>query len=323
MLPNKCNPSLVLCIPRTSLNKLKVFVLSRQFLTTPNFSKIFLIFFFYSASSPNNPCKPKSYLFRTNQSPTDLHLFNSLPPNVSNLSFWGNRNHYFYPTIFFSILFYSQSLDSPLSIFLNLFPSRTNSHKFVWICNLDYKFSELLKVAKGERFYNFWPWISKDFCFQKFWDTWEYSFIKVYLQYVQRCLITFFSFKWIALSLKIQNGKYYVSKTYRTSLVVQWLRICLPMRGTRVGALAQEDPTCHGATGPVCHNCWAWGLEPTSHNCWAHVPQLLRPACLEPVLRNERPRQWEAHAPQQGVAPCSPPTGESLHIATKTQHSHK
>ena len=62
----------------------------------------------------------------------------------------------------------------------------------------------------------------------------------------------------------------------RASQVAQWLRICLPMRGTRVRALAREDPTCCGATKPV------------SHNYWAHVPQLLRPGRLEPVLRNKR-----------------------------------
>ena len=38
------------------------------------------------------------------------------------------------------------------------------------------------------------------------------------------------------------------------SLVVQWLRICLPMQGTRVRALVWEDPTCRGATGPVSHS---------------------------------------------------------------------
>ena len=38
------------------------------------------------------------------------------------------------------------------------------------------------------------------------------------------------------------------------SLVAQWLRILLPMQGTRVRALVREDPTCHGATKPVCHN---------------------------------------------------------------------
>ena len=40
----------------------------------------------------------------------------------------------------------------------------------------------------------------------------------------------------------------------RASLVAQWLRICLPMQGTRVRALVWEDPTCHGATKPVSHS---------------------------------------------------------------------
>ena len=39
-----------------------------------------------------------------------------------------------------------------------------------------------------------------------------------------------------------------------TSLVAQWLRICLPMQGTRVQALVRKDLTCHGAAKPVCHN---------------------------------------------------------------------
>ena len=38
------------------------------------------------------------------------------------------------------------------------------------------------------------------------------------------------------------------------SLVAQWLRICLPMQGTRVRALVWEDPTCRGVTRPVSHN---------------------------------------------------------------------
>ena len=38
------------------------------------------------------------------------------------------------------------------------------------------------------------------------------------------------------------------------SLVAQWLRICLPMQGTRVRALVWEDPTCRRATRPVSHN---------------------------------------------------------------------
>ena len=44
------------------------------------------------------------------------------------------------------------------------------------------------------------------------------------------------------------------NKWYRASLVAQWLRVCLPMQGTRVRALVWEDPTCRGATGPMSHN---------------------------------------------------------------------
>ena len=43
-------------------------------------------------------------------------------------------------------------------------------------------------------------------------------------------------------------------KMFWASLVTQWLRICLPMQETRVRSLAQEDPTCRGATKPMCHN---------------------------------------------------------------------
>ena len=43
-------------------------------------------------------------------------------------------------------------------------------------------------------------------------------------------------------------------KGVRASLVAQWLRIRLPMQGTRVQALVQEDPTCRRATKPVSHN---------------------------------------------------------------------
>ena len=39
-----------------------------------------------------------------------------------------------------------------------------------------------------------------------------------------------------------------------TSLVVQWLRICLPMQGTQVQLLVWEDPTRRGATKPVRDN---------------------------------------------------------------------
>ena len=40
----------------------------------------------------------------------------------------------------------------------------------------------------------------------------------------------------------------------RASLVAQWLRICLPMQGTRVRALVWEDPTCRRVMKPMRHN---------------------------------------------------------------------
>ena len=46
-----------------------------------------------------------------------------------------------------------------------------------------------------------------------------------------------------------------IKNVFRASLVAQWLRICLLMQGTRVRALAWEDPTCRRAAGPVSHNC--------------------------------------------------------------------
>ena len=39
-----------------------------------------------------------------------------------------------------------------------------------------------------------------------------------------------------------------------TCMVAQWIRIHLPMQGTQVRSLVQEDPTCHGATKLMCHN---------------------------------------------------------------------
>ena len=63
--------------------------------------------------------------------------------------------------------------------------------------------------------------------------------------------------------------------------------------GTWVWALVREDPTCCGATKPMCHNYWACTLQPMSHNYWAHVPQLLKPAHLEPVLCNKRSHRNE------------------------------
>ena len=51
-------------------------------------------------------------------------------------------------------------------------------------------------------------------------------------------------------SSKIRN------ETQGTSLVVQWLRICLPTQGTWIWSLVWEDPTCCWAAKCLCCNYW-------------------------------------------------------------------
>ena len=149
---------------------------------------------------------------------------------------------------------------------------------------------------------------------------------------------------WLVWSLRQLCNVLLLSPFYRwikwdsrgcgTSLVAHWLRICLPVQGTRVQALVQEDPTCHWATKPVHRNYWACALELTSHKYRARAPQLLKPTCprarvpqllgpctatTEPVcckywteaqapracaLQQEKPPKWEARALQWRIAPA-------------------
>ena len=56
-----------------------------------------------------------------------------------------------------------------------------------------------------------------------------------------------------------------------TSLVAQWLRIHLPMKGMRVRSLVWEESTCLRATKPVYHKCWyPCALEPELHSRSQH-----------------------------------------------------
>ena len=91
------------------------------------------------------------------------------------------------------------------------------------------------------------------------------------------------------------------------SLAAQWSRVRLPMQETWVRSLIQEDPTCHGATELVCHNCWTCAPKPGNHNHWAHAQQLLKPPHPRTrAQRPEKPPQWEARAPQWESGPSSP-----------------
>ena len=121
-----------------------------------------------------------------------------------------------------------------------------------------------------------------------------------------------------------------------TSLVVQWLRIRLPVQRTRVWSLVREEPTCRGAAKPVRHSYWACALEPASHNYWARVLWLLKPACSracmlqllkpvlpEPMLCSKRSHSNERPAHRDEEWPLLATTRESPSTETKTQHSHK
>ena len=51
-----------------------------------------------------------------------------------------------------------------------------------------------------------------------------------------------------------------------TSLVAQWIKICLPMPGTQARSPTGEDPTCCGIAKPRHHNYWVCAPESVSCN---------------------------------------------------------
>ena len=73
-----------------------------------------------------------------------------------------------------------------------------------------------------------------------------------------------------------------------------WSQFCLVCRTDWV-----QDRKCCWATKPMCHNYYAYALEPGGHNCWAYVLQLLMSVPWSP-----RPATREAT------------TLESLHATT-------
>ena len=140
----------------------------------------------------------------------------------------------------------------------------------------------------------FFPWFSKRITHSQFYPVF-WSCIWSTAEHITFNCILFTLSYWTVNSLKISYSG--------TSLVAQWLRICLPMQGTRVRALVWEDPTCRGATRPVSHSYWA--------------------CTLEPVLRNKRGRDSERPAHRDEEWPPLATTGESPRTETKIQHSQK
>ena len=114
-----------------------------------------------------------------------------------------------------------------------------------------------------------------------------------------------------------------INTTSRTSLVVQWIGICLSMQGTQVWSLIWEDFTCHGQLKPTCHSDWACTLKPMSSNYRACVLQLPKPTCLEPVLYSKRSHRNEKPVHCTEERPLLSATRESPHTSTKTQQNQK
>ena len=159
-------------------------------------------------------------------------------------------------------------------------------------------------VTAQKKVRNYIQWTHKRGCpWEELWEIiFQFKKIRIFSYFTWKLKISSFSSCcWLPLSLwpwltywSALNPSCILKhiKCLGTSLVAQWLRICLPMQGTQVWVLVREDPTCCGATKPVCHNYWGW------------VPQLLKPARLEPELCNKSPQQWEAHAPHWRVDPA-------------------
>ena len=129
----------------------------------------------------------------------------------------------------------------------------------------------------------------------------------------------------------IVNSDVYMNMT-KTSLVAQWIRICLSVHGTQVWCLIWEGSTCHGATKPMNHNYWACELhllKPESSR--AHESQLPRlhaaitKAC-EPracAPREKPPQKKPRTAAKSSPASLEPARHERSHLRKKPRTTAK
>ena len=101
-----------------------------------------------------------------------------------------------------------------------------------------------------------------------------------------------FVFHWILSVMRHQEP------ASQTSLVVRQIRICLPVQGTQVWSLVQEDSTRHGTTKPVDHDYWnPHTLELALCNKRRHCKkQLQRWDARTLQLEKARAQQWRPRA---------------------------
>ena len=66
---------------------------------------------------------------------------------------------------------------------------------------------------------------------------------------------------------------FYLRNVFWTSLVVQRIRIFLPLQGPLVRSLVWENSTCHGVAKPMHHNYRAHVLGPTGCSYGSPLPR--------------------------------------------------
>ena len=111
-----------------------------------------------------------------------------------------------------------------------------------------------------------------------------------------------------------------IKTTMRTPQVVQWIGICLPMKGTQGQPLVWGDSTgcratkpCVITTEPECHE--SWNLRAAVHTL---EPQVLSPCAESRAPQQQKPPQGEAQAPQPESSLCFLQLEKGC-TATKTQ----
>ena len=144
--------------------------------------------------------------------------------------------------------------------------------------------------------YHWWKCKLGHTCWKTFWN---------YLLNLNICITLWLSTSTARYILKIVKYNLFIKKVFmrQTSLVVQWLRICLPIQGTQTWSPVQEDPTCFRAT-KLC------------------VPQLPSPRPGVCAPQKEKPPYWEARLLQLESSACSLQP-EKVLVQQQTQHSQK
>ena len=98
-----------------------------------------------------------------------------------------------------------------------------------------------------------------------------------------------------------------------TSLVAQWIRTLLSTQGTWFDSCSRKTPHVKEQLKPMSHAYWSLPVpELMSHHYRAHMRQLLKPPCLEPLLCNK----GSPHCPQLEKA-CTQQQRHSVTIKEK------